>query len=499
MQILRASGHSYFSNLTTSWSKPRKIRRILSILEIPVTQRLREGRFLELLSILEQMGIEAAPEDGDGEPYTPGDPRPSIHDKIRLRRKSVNIPTSPNTSHQKVPADREQSEAAREGGRRYEKSCGELLEEYVREHTNLENYISRSAVLEWFSQNYPDFRKNTILTYLVKYTTNNRNRAHLGAKPEHDLLFREQNDWNRLRRYRPGLDPMPVYQLDPDNAGSLEDPLTRPAGIKSDAPPREPTPKEQVASPSAGFLSARTSDAASTVSAIKLAQRIDSVDAFPTTPKMRPSLVVRDTIPKVEDASPSVYQIEAEVEPGLMGDHRLRLRVVPCPDAPPDLLPTVLDVALCVPDAPEFTVVLKEAPRALLHDNRVWLPVGAAWTELLFSLEGPYAARLPLKLFHHSGRESVAPLSLDARFEVTRVLSPPAWHENITDEGARKVLMHLEAHGSITESEIIKLLGSPQKLRRFSNRFEEYARKVPFRVRIEFVANIKRYTKEEDK
>ncbi|MBI5544625.1 MAG: hypothetical protein HY901_12100 [Deltaproteobacteria bacterium] len=73
------------------------------------------------------------------------------------------------------------------------------------------------------------------------------------------------------------------------------------------------------------------------------------------------------------------------------------------------------------------------------------------------------------------------------------------WADALADTGARAVFVHLAKHGSVTEAEVTKMVGSPRAFRRFSLDFEEHARKVPFRVRIETAADGKRYVKEGEK
>lgn len=72
----------------------------------------------------------------------------------------------------------------------------------------------------------------------------------------------------------------------------------------------------------------------------------------------------------------------------------------------------------------------------------------------------------------------------------------PGWASLLADEGARRVFLHLATHGSITEHEVTGFLGSPRAYRRFALEFDAHAQKVPFRVRIEPLADGKRYVKE---
>lgn len=76
------------------------------------------------------------------------------------------------------------------------------------------------------------------------------------------------------------------------------------------------------------------------------------------------------------------------------------------------------------------------------------------------------------------------------------VSSPAAWPSSAADDGARQVFAHLERHGSITEEELIHLLGSHRSVRRFALAFDKYLKQVPFDVRIENTANGKRYVRQ---
>jgi hypothetical protein len=58
------------------------------------------------------------------------------------------------------------------------------------------------------------------------------------------------------------------------------------------------------------------------------------------------------------------------------------------------------------------------------------------------------------------------------------------------------VFEHLAVHGTVTEAEASSMLGGPRAVRRFAVRFEEFAQKVPFSVRIDMVAGSKRYVRE---
>jgi hypothetical protein len=85
---------------------------------------------------------------------------------------------------------------------------------------------------------------------------------------------------------------------------------------------------------------------------------------------------------------------------------------------------------------------------------------------------------------------------------MTPHVAPPRvfdWADAIEEEGARNVFVHLAQHDSVSETEVTGFMGSPRAFRRFSLAFEEHARKVPFKVRIEVGTDGKRYVKEGEK
>jgi len=96
-------------------------------------------------------------------------------------------------------------------GKIYDESCNELLERFVAETFADGEEHSRDEIMSWFAANYPLFKPITVQCHIEKYTTNFRSRVHYNATPEHDLLFRVDDDWARLRLYRPGDDPAPIH------------------------------------------------------------------------------------------------------------------------------------------------------------------------------------------------------------------------------------------------------------------------------------------------
>lgn len=166
-----------------------------------------------------------------------------------------------------------------------------------------------------------------------------------------------------------------------------------------------------------------------------------------------------------------------------------------------------VEIALRAPAEPEVQVELCQARGARVVSGAILARVGEPFA-MLFRLRGPSAARVLVELYHPGATLRVAPCRVEQRFEIsaagTRALvteeQPPsaerAWLQSLPDDGARHVFEHLEKHGTLTEPEATGLLGSPRAARRFALRFDEYAEKLPFAVRIEVVAGVKRYVRE---
>jgi hypothetical protein len=118
------------------------------------------------------------------------------------------------------------------GRKLYDQTCGQLLDHYVREHFSPRGEYPKARIMEWFTDHYPLFKPITVQCHIEKYTTNFRSRVHYNASTEHDLLYRESGDWSRLRLYRPGEDPPPIYELGPEASGAPEVRRTRKAQVE---------------------------------------------------------------------------------------------------------------------------------------------------------------------------------------------------------------------------------------------------------------------------
>lgn len=126
--------------------------------------------------------------------------------------------------------------------------------------------------------------------------------------------------------------------------------------------------------------------------------------------------------------------------------------------------------------------------------------------ELFFKLTGAHDGRVRVELHHAAAVADVTPCVIDSRFAVVGSSRSPVgagisavedgrWLDEL-EGGVRQLFEHLSAHGTVTEAEALTMLGGGRSLRRFSARFEEYAAKAPFDVRIDSVGGVKRYVRE---
>jgi hypothetical protein len=94
----------------------------------------------------------------------------------------------------------------------YEKSTNQLLTEFINENCAPGDTLNKEEIVNWFSQNYPKIKSNTVGCHIIKFTTNHRTRIHYGASSKFDMLFQLTD--KRLRLYNPESDPKPIYKKD---------------------------------------------------------------------------------------------------------------------------------------------------------------------------------------------------------------------------------------------------------------------------------------------
>ena len=205
------------------------------------------------------------------------------------------------------------------------------------------------------------------------------------------------------------------------------------------------------------------------------------------------------------------YGIEAEAQEGMGGMHALSARVSMIAQGALSFGgQREVELGLSVVDTPGVQVELCQTRgKARLMGGTIYATVDERF-ELFFRLTGNTDARVLVELNHPSAVVDVSPCVLDARFAVSATHTasqPPAmaaspqsegrnWLDDLPEGGVRKLFEHLAAHGAVTEAEAVAMLGNQRALRRFAIRFEEYAVKAPFSVRIDVVAGVKRYVRE---
>ena len=164
-----------------------------------------------------------------------------------------------------------------------------------------------------------------------------------------------------------------------------------------------------------------------------------------------------------------------------------------------------IELALRVPDDERVRVELCDASQgARIANGALRAAVGEPF-EVFFRLAGPVEGRVRVEVHQPGGNAESAspeerfPVAASARREAPA--EPPrtdrSWLAAFEHDGVRQLFAHLEAHGTVTEAEAGTMLGSPRELRRFSANFETHAARAPFGVRIETVAGVKRYVREE--
>lgn len=217
-----------------------------------------------------------------------------------------------------------------------------------------------------------------------------------------------------------------------------------------------------------------------------------------------------------EQGGLSQYAVEVETLPDVMGLHRFRVRCCFARETTTSLgfaAARAVDLSLRVPEREAVRVIVKDvAGPATLKTGRLQVPIGDVWTEVFFGLEGPTDERVHVEVFHADNVERVRPATPDQWYAVSGAsvgaAKPPVspaslqagtWADAIADEGIRRVFLHIEKHGVVTESELAAMLGSPRAARRFSLEFDAHLAKLPFGVRTEPAEGGKRYVREADR
>ena len=174
-----------------------------------------------------------------------------------------------------------------------------------------------------------------------------------------------------------------------------------------------------------------------------------------------------------------------------------------------------LELALRVPDRPDVEVIIVSSDHATTAGGLVSVQVDREF-QLFLKLTGPRDEKVRLQVFDPSGRGRLEPVLADGWFDaieriieheredsaVPRPLRPvevapdDSWLDVYEEDGLRAIFAHIHEHGSITEAECTRFLGSPRRFRKFSRTVETHARHAPFDLRVETAASGKRYVRE---
>ncbi len=231
------------------------------------------------------------------------------------------------------------------------------------------------------------------------------------------------------------------------------------------------------------------------------------------SPQERVIPVLTVTRTRAEQLGNIKYELEVESLGDAFGCHRVRLRLGFAKDTTASLGfagARTVDLALRVPKRDDVRTIIKEVSGAGTHKTgRLQLPVGDAWTEVFFSLEGPADERVRIEVHHPDNIEKVDAKTPETWFTVSGssaaptptvpTVPPASWAESIEDPLIRAVFEHIDRHGVITEPEATKLLGSPRAFRRFSAVVQVYLPRLPFGLKSDQTESGKRYVRDHDR
>lgn len=200
------------------------------------------------------------------------------------------------------------------------------------------------------------------------------------------------------------------------------------------------------------------------------------------------------------------YRALAEPGKPLLGANRLRVRLEVAPGASGVLLSDrKVSLGLRVPGGGAQAEIVDASGDAVELANQRVLVELESWAEVAFKLTSASPDRVPVEVYHPDAEEDVEPCRLEALFDVQVVAEGPeggasvaadrAWHTAVEDDGHRKVLLHLEQYGTVTEEQVMQMLGGTRPARRFSGRLAQYRPMLPFQVMIEVTASGNRYVK----
>jgi hypothetical protein len=201
--------------------------------------------------------------------------------------------------------------------------------------------------------------------------------------------------------------------------------------------------------------------------------------------------------------------LECERLEPVMGIQRLRVRAQPVGQSSLSFSAGHVDVVMAVPGRSDIRVVVKDVSGggASAHAGGLRLDAGRAeWAEVFFVLEGASGERLQVEIAVLNDPTSIVrpdafyPVSfvggaVSPRTEAMPAAATTGWAERLGDPDAGKVFDYLEKHNSLTESDLVGLLGNARKARAFAARFDGFLERLTFEVEVVVNGDGKLYRK----
>lgn len=197
----------------------------------------------------------------------------------------------------------------------------------------------------------------------------------------------------------------------------------------------------------------------------------------------------------------AAFRVDASVAEGVAGMHCVEVTVQPMQTSFLEFGgPRELELGLRVEEASGVLLELCQTRgSAKLESGAIVAKIGQRF-EVFFRLKARAPGRVQVAVVPHTVQTKLEACVLESWFDVTPTLPALAteadWAQALP-EGVRAVFLHLDEHRSITEAEVASMLGGQRGARRFTNSLDEYSSKAPFRVRIEVVAGVKHFVKED--
>jgi len=210
------------------------------------------------------------------------------------------------------------------------------------------------------------------------------------------------------------------------------------------------------------------------------------------------------------------YLLEVAQAPAFLGAQCCRVRVRVERGSSFDLTAdSEIELTVTAAGDPAVQTVLRDARGARVDAGRLFVSTDGDEAEVYFTLTGPADGRTRLRVFaleqgvaepvtsrdwfEVTGRGQIGPetsASGGALVQTQQSREPAAWSDGIEDPGYRQVLAHIQAHAMVTEAELVEMLGSSRRARRFARHLDGMLERLPFAIRVETTHDGKRYVKE---